>query len=70
MIVCICHGISDAQLEKVIGAGATSLASVASVCQAGTSCGCCQGDIARRLEQKAACAGCDGQACRKAAETV
>ena len=41
MIVCICHGISDREIEEHIHQGARSVADVARRCGAGTDCGSC-----------------------------
>ena len=41
MIVCLCRGVSEAALQHVIDAGATSLGAIADACGAGTDCGAC-----------------------------
>jgi len=41
MIVCLCRGVSEAVLQHVIEAGATSLRQIGDACGAGTDCGAC-----------------------------
>ena len=41
MIVCLCRGVSEAALQRVIDAGATSLRQIGDACGAGTDCGAC-----------------------------
>lgn len=41
MIVCLCRGVSEAALQEVIDAGATTVRHVAEACGAGTDCGAC-----------------------------
>jgi bacterioferritin-associated ferredoxin len=53
MIVCLCHGVSEKTLDKVIEAGADSLKAVERACGAGGDCGSCQFQIAKKLAQKA-----------------
>ena len=51
MILCVCHAISDREVDAAIDAGARSTAEVGAVCRAGTDCGSCQRSIAQRISQ-------------------
>jgi len=42
MIVCLCHGVCELTVKRVIGAGARTLDDVAMACAAGSDCGACQ----------------------------
>jgi len=42
MIVCVCHGVSERQVEAVVAEGATTADQVARACGAGTDCGTCR----------------------------
>jgi bacterioferritin-associated ferredoxin len=53
MIVCLCHGVSSAQLEKVVANGADSVEAVGRHCGAGTDCGSCIGHIEALLDANA-----------------
>lgn len=52
MIVCLCHGVSERTLEKVIDDGATSLKAVERKCGAGGDCGSCHFQIAKMIVEK------------------
>ncbi|MFN2539970.1 MAG: bacterioferritin-associated ferredoxin [Mycobacteriales bacterium] len=41
VLVCHCHRVSDAQVDTVLDAGASTLRSVAKATHAGTGCGNC-----------------------------
>jgi bacterioferritin-associated ferredoxin len=41
MIVCICQGVSDHTIERLVAAGARSVDALASRCGAGADCGLC-----------------------------
>ena len=41
MIVCLCYGISDSQIKKIIKDGATNVETIQKKCPAGQSCGSC-----------------------------
>jgi bacterioferritin-associated ferredoxin len=41
MIVCICQGVSDRTIQRLVAAGARSLDELASRCGAGADCGLC-----------------------------
>jgi bacterioferritin-associated ferredoxin len=50
VILCICQAVTDSQVDSAIREGARSPAEVGQACGAGTDCGSCRGDIARRIE--------------------
>ncbi len=52
MIVCLCKGISDRTLEKIIDEGADSVAAVGRRCGAGTDCGSCKRHIAEMVAER------------------
>lgn len=54
MLLCLCHGVSEREVERVIAEGADSVEAVGGRCGAGTSCGACLGEIADKV---AACGG-------------
>jgi bacterioferritin-associated ferredoxin len=41
MIVCLCRGLSETSLQRLIEAGATTLRQLAEVCGASADCGAC-----------------------------
>jgi len=49
MIVCLCHAVSDRDLDKVIESGATTVEEIGQRCGAGTDCGTCLGELRERL---------------------
>ncbi|MBI4950578.1 MAG: (2Fe-2S)-binding protein [Myxococcales bacterium] len=49
MIVCLCRGVSDRDVERAIAAGARSLEAVRAATGAGACCGACHPAIAERL---------------------
>ena len=42
MIVCLCRGVSERQVEAVVAAGATTADQVSRACGAGSDCGACR----------------------------
>jgi bacterioferritin-associated ferredoxin len=55
MILCICHSVTDREVDAAIRDGARSLGEIARRSGAGTDCGCCRPTIEKRIER--ACAG-------------
>lgn len=51
MIVCLCEGVNDATVRRVIREGACSPRDVARSCGAGTGCGLCARDIRQLLRE-------------------
>ena len=49
MIVCLCHAVTDRDLERVIEAGASTVEEIGQRCGAGTDCGTCLGELRERL---------------------
>lgn len=41
MIVCLCHAVSDRQIQRCVAGGAGSPGAVSRACGAGTGCGGC-----------------------------
>ena len=52
MIVCVCHRVSEKEVNKAIKNGATSVSDVARACKAGTDCGACCCEIRDMLRAK------------------
>jgi bacterioferritin-associated ferredoxin len=43
MYICLCHGVTDTQIESAIDDGATTMKQLASELKVGSQCGkCCQ----------------------------
>ncbi len=57
MIVCVCRGVSERQVEAVVAAGATTADQVARACGSGTDCGACRFMVTEIVEN-ARGAGC------------
>lgn len=55
-MVCLCHGISERKLAKVIDHGATTVDDVGRACRAGTDCGGCRRTIEQALAERHAAA--------------
>lgn len=49
MIVCLCHGVRDRDLDAAIATGAGTVEEVGRACGAGTGCGACIPDVEDRL---------------------
>ena len=45
MYVCVCHAVSEAEVEASVRAGATTVRAVGDYTRAGTSCGTCHDHI-------------------------
>ena len=52
MIVCLCKGVSDREIEQLIDDGASSVSEVAQRTEAGTDCGSCACDIRNMIAQR------------------
>ncbi len=53
MYVCLCHGVTEAEVREVISDGALTIDDVGEECLAGTGCGGCQeriGWILRKVQ--------------------
>lgn len=51
MLVCLCLGVTDRQIEAALSAGARDICHVGRLCGAGTCCGGCRPEIARMLSE-------------------
>lgn len=49
MIVCLCHGVRDRDLDAAIASGAGTVEEVGRACGAGTGCGACIPEVEDRL---------------------
>ncbi len=49
MYVCLCKGVTDAQVRAAVAAGAKDVADVSLACEAGAGCGGCHRLLARML---------------------
>ena len=54
MIVCLCAGVDEREVQECIDEGARSLADLARTCGAGGDCGSCQDMLLEALEDAAA----------------
>jgi bacterioferritin-associated ferredoxin len=52
MFLCLCRGVTDRTVQKIIDEGATTVAEVGARCGAGTDCGSCHDAIEQRLEER------------------
>jgi bacterioferritin-associated ferredoxin len=50
MIVCVCRGVSESQVEAVVTAGAKTVDHVSRACGAGSDCGACRFMVAEIVE--------------------
>ncbi len=60
MIVCLCHGVRDRDIDAAIDRGAASLDDLAAHCGAGTGCGACVADLTDKLAASVTCNGRGG----------
>ena len=51
MILCLCEGVNDRTVERVIDGGAATVAEIGERCGAGTGCGRCSCDLKDLLER-------------------
>jgi bacterioferritin-associated ferredoxin len=54
MIVCMCHPVSDRDVDAVIDEGARTVEEIGQRCGAGTGCGICREELRDRLAAKGA----------------
>ncbi len=52
MYVCICHAVTDSQIEHAVDSGADTLEQVALDTRAGASCGTCHDQIEELIESR------------------
>jgi bacterioferritin-associated ferredoxin len=60
MLVCLCRGVSDREVQRAILRGASTLKEVARACGAGLDCGSCR-DLLRSLLGSGSPQGCEGR---------
>jgi bacterioferritin-associated ferredoxin len=53
VIVCLCHGVDEIEIEDLVADGADSVPSIGRACGAGTDCGSCRGQIQEIIEAAA-----------------
>jgi bacterioferritin-associated ferredoxin len=53
MIVCLCQGVPEQTIQRVIASGARTVDDVSRVCGAGSDCGACYRELAEMVQ--AAC---------------
>lgn len=49
MIVCMCHWVSDGEIQEAIAQGAATVDAIRDVCGVGLSCRACLPDVAELL---------------------
>ena len=59
MIVCLCRGVSERDIRRVVGAGANTAEAVAAACGAGGDCGACRPMLAELVVECGAAASAD-----------
>ena len=52
MIVCVCQGVCDRTIERLLLLGADTVEALASRCGAGTDCGACQPFLTEMIEER------------------
>jgi len=50
MFVCICHAVTDHEVQRAIEGGAETREAVTRACRAGGDCGACHGHIEDMIE--------------------
>jgi bacterioferritin-associated ferredoxin len=70
MIVCLCYGKSEREVDAEIRAGADTVEAVGDRCGAGTGCGACIAEIAQRIgcNRSSGCGGSMAQVRSKKAD--
>ncbi|MCI0559372.1 MAG: (2Fe-2S)-binding protein [Nitrososphaera sp.] len=66
MLVCVCHGVKDQDIDRAIRNGVSSIRQLSDALHLGTSCGCCVDYVEEYLkdrqlgssQQKVVLAGC------------
>ena len=54
MIVCLCRGVPEQTIQRVISSGARTVDDVSRVCGAGTDCGACYHALAAMVREASA----------------
>lgn len=53
MIVCLCRGLSERELRRMVAAGAQSTEAISAACGAGADCGACLSMLDRLVDETA-----------------
>ena len=59
MYVCLCKGISNRSIRRLVEEGARSVDEIGARCGAGTSCGTCRLDIEGMLKDARSASACE-----------
>jgi len=51
MYICICHAVTDKDIQKAVSKGASSIAMLSELTLLGKECGCCTEEADRVLKQ-------------------
>lgn len=52
MYVCMCHGVTDSEVKKLVAEGKKTLAELYKSCRAGSDCGTCVCELKKLLKQQ------------------
>ena len=69
MIVCLCHRVSDRDIERAVAAGTDCFEVLQDETRVASSCGCCY-DCAREVFDAAVAVPCAGRCCKSAVQAV
>ena len=50
MYLCLCHGVTDYMIKRLVSKGARNIKDIKTACRAGSSCGSCVCSITKVLE--------------------
>ena len=62
MIVCLCTGSTDRDVERALAAGAADLEAIGDSCSAGLFCGGCHASLDALLHRRRSCESCPNRA--------
>jgi len=51
MYICICHAVTDADIDKAVIGGASSFRDLSNATGCGTQCGCCVAQARERMNK-------------------
>lgn len=66
MIICLCEGTSDRQVERAAKEGATTVKEISRACGAGAGCGMCHRSIREIIQRHKVLAQCDSRVIEQA----
>jgi len=52
VLVCLCHAVSDRDLDTMVEQGCSTVSQLSRRCGAGADCGACVRDLARGIRQR------------------